>query len=115
MAANIIGRYEQGALTGARLQAAINEAMTDLAADKGELAKIGISSTQLRVAHFTVEQEGGFIAEGILIAIAIGAGSNLTADAAKALWSAVLKRVKHDRGDDAVGAEVLAEPEGEDR
>ena len=57
-----------------------------------------------------VKEEGGFIAEGILLAIVVGAGSNLAADAAKALWNKVLERIRDKR--DAVGPEE--KPGGED-
>jgi len=107
----VVARYYQGALTGQRLQSAIDEAMKAIAADDTELSRLGLSKDELLTAHFEVKEEGGFIAEGILLAIAVGAGSNLAADAAKALWNKVLKRIR-DKRDDAVGPEE--KPGGED-
>jgi hypothetical protein len=101
----IIAWYSQGALTGARLQDAIDEAMSTMAVDDVEISQLGLDEADLRTARFTVKEEGGFVAEGILLAIAIGAGGNITADVAKALWNKVLKRVKEERGADAVGPE----------
>ena len=66
---------------------------------------LGISKAELLTAHFEVNEEGGFVAEGILLAIVIGAGGNLTADTAKAVWNKILKRIRDKRGDDAVGPE----------
>jgi hypothetical protein len=108
----VIARYSQGALTGQRLQSAIDEAMKAIAADDAELSRLGLSKDELLTVHFEVKEEGGFIGEGILLAIAVGAGSKLAADAAKALLNKVLKRIRDKRGDDAVGPEE--KPGGED-
>jgi hypothetical protein len=105
MNAEVIARYGQGALTGQRLQSAIDEAMEAIAADDAELSRLGLSKAEFLTVHFEVKEEGGFIAEGILLAIAVGAGGNLAADAAKALWNKVLERVRDRRGGDAVGPE----------
>ena len=100
METDVIGYYHQGALTGEDLQSAINQELNELlAADEGFAVR------------FEVVQPGGFIGEAIIIAIAIGAGSNLAADAAKAMWAKVLKKVKAAHGDDAIGPE--ADPEAE--
>ena len=107
----VIAQYSQGALTGRNLQAAIDEAMEAIAADDAELSQLSLSKDELLTVRFEVKEEGGFIAEGILLAIAIGAGSNLAADATKALWSKVLKRIKNKRGGDAVGPEKKPGPE----
>jgi hypothetical protein len=79
--------------------------MEAIAADDAELSQLGLSKAELLTVHFEVKEEGGFVAEGILLAIAVGAGGNVAADAAKALWNRVLKRVRKTRGDDAVGPE----------
>jgi hypothetical protein len=105
MSAEVIAWYGQGALAGQSLQSAIDEAMEAIAADDAELSRLGLSKAQFLTLHFEVKEEGGFIAEGILLAIAIGAGGNIAADAAKALWDKVLKQVRRKRGDDAVGPE----------
>lgn len=112
MDTKVIARYSQGALTGQRLQSAIDEAMAAVAADDEELSRLGLSKDEFLAVRFEVREEGGFIAEGILLAIAVGAGGNLAADAAKALWNEVLGRVRDRRGDDAVGPEK--KPDGED-
>jgi len=112
MNTEVIARYNQGALTGRRLQSAIDEAMEAIAADDAELSLLGLSKAGLLTVHFEVNEEGGFVAEGILLAIAVGAGGNLTADMAKALWNKILKRIRDKRGDDAVGPEK--KPDGED-
>jgi hypothetical protein len=101
----VIARYSPGALTGRSLQAAIEEAVGEISADDAELSRLGISKDELLTVRFEVKEEGGFVAEGILLAIAIGAGSNLAADATKALWNKVLKKIRDKRGDDAVGPE----------
>ena len=95
-----------------RLQSAIDEAMAAVAADDEELSRLGLSKDEFLAVRFEVREEGGFIAEGILLAIAVGAGGNLAADATKALWNEVLGRVRDRRGDDAVGPEK--KPDGED-
>ena len=107
----VIARYSQGAMTGLRLQSAIDEAVKAIAADDAELSRLGLSRDELLTVHFEVKEEGGFIAEGILLAIVVGAGSNLAADAAKAFWNKVLERIR-DKRDDAVGPEE--KPGGED-
>jgi hypothetical protein len=112
MSTEVIAWYRQGALTGQRLQSAINKAMEAIAADDAELSRLGLSKTEFLTVHFEVKEEGGFVAEGILLAIAVGAGGNIAADAAKALWNKVLKQVKRKRGDDAVGPEK--KPDRED-
>jgi hypothetical protein len=112
MSAEVVALYRQGALTGQRLQSAIDEAMEAIAADDTELSRLGLSKAELLTVHFEVKEEGGFVPAAILLAIAVGAGGNLTADAAKALWNKVLEQVRHKRGDDAVGPET--KPERED-
>ncbi len=111
MDAEVIARYRQGALPGRSLQSAIDEAIEDIAADDAELSRLGLGREELLATHFEVVEEGGFIAEGILLAIAVGAGGNLTADMTKALWNRILKRVRQKRGDDAVGPEKKPDPE----
>jgi hypothetical protein len=108
---SVIARYSQGALTGRHLQSAIDEAMQAVAADDAELSRLGLSKDEFLSVRFEVTEPGGFIAEGILLAIAVGAGSNLAADAAKALWNKVLKRIRDKHGDDAVGPEKKPGPE----
>lgn len=109
---SVIAWYSQGALTGRRLQSAIDEAMQAVKADEAELSRLSLSKDDLLSVHFEVTEEGGFIAEGILLAIAIGAGSNLASDAAKALWNKVLKKIRDKHGDDAVGPEKKPGEEG---
>ena len=111
MNAEVIASYRQGALTGRRLQSAIDEAIEAIAADDAELSRLGLSKAEFLTVHFEVKEEGGFVVEGILLAIAVGAGSNLTADAAKAAWNKVLKWVRDKRGDDAVGPEKKPDQE----
>ena len=115
MADVVIGWYAQGALTGDRLQQSINEATNSLAADEDEIARLGVGPADVAAVRFVVKQEGGFIAEGILIAILSGAGASLTADALKAVWGAVLKRVKHEQGEDAIGPEKRLDRRDEDK
>jgi hypothetical protein len=105
MDTEVITRYRQGALPGRSLQSAIDEAMEAIAADDAELSRLGLSKEEFLTVHFEVKEEGGFVAEGILLAIAIGAGGNIASDVAEALWNKVLKRVRQKRGDDAVGPE----------
>jgi hypothetical protein len=105
MDTEVITQYWQGALPGRSLQSAIDEAMDAIAADDAELTRLGLSKDELLTVHFEVKEEGGFIGEGILLAIAVGTASKLAADATKALWSKVLKRIRDKRGDDAVGPE----------
>jgi hypothetical protein len=105
MESDVIAYYHQGALTGEDLQAAIDSALLELSSVDVELGQFQRNSDDTHKVRFVVVQEGGFIAEGILIGIAIGAGSNITADAVKALWEKVLKRVKASHGGDAVGPE----------
>jgi hypothetical protein len=111
MSAEVIAWYRQGALTGQSLQSAIDEAMGAIAADDAELSRLGLSKAEFLTLHFEVKEEGGFVAEGILLAIAIGAGGNIAADAAQALWDKVLKQVRRKRGDDAVGPEKKPDQE----
>jgi hypothetical protein len=105
MNAEVIARYRQGALPGRSLQSAVDEAMEAITADDAELSRLGLSKRDLRTLHFKVREEGGFIAESILLAIGVGAGGNIAGDAAKVLWNKVLKRVRQKHGDDAVGPE----------
>ena len=103
MNSGVIAWYGQGALTGRRLQSAIDEAMQAVGADDAELSRLGLSKDDFLSVHFKVTEEGGFIVEGILLAIAIGAGGNLAFGAAKGLWNKVLKRIRDKHGDDAMG------------
>jgi len=105
MNTEVVTWYRQGALPGRSLQSAIDEAMEAIASDDAELSRVGLSKEEFLTVHFEVQEEGGFVAEGILLAIAVGAGSNIASDVAEALWSKVLKRVRRRRGDDAVGPE----------
>jgi hypothetical protein len=104
----VVGIYEQGALPGRQIQEAIEEAQRDLAADADALAELGVSSDEVG-GLFVVKERSGIDPGSILIAIVIGAGSKLAADAAKgtakALWAVVLKRIREKRGSDAFGAE----------
>ncbi|MCA1706657.1 MAG: hypothetical protein LC808_26690, partial [Actinobacteria bacterium] len=72
-------------------------------ADAADLAETGTDATQTRGLRFEVHEGPGIDPTTILLTIAIGAASNLTADAAKAVWAKVLKRVRKKQGDDAVG------------
>jgi hypothetical protein len=99
----VVALYTQGALTGGRLQAAIDDALGSISFDDIESSRLGIREEELRAVRFTVDEEGGFIAEAILLAIVAGAAGNLTSDAVKAVWGKVLERVKDKHGDDAVG------------
>src|ERR1700730_14722611 len=65
---SVIARYSQGALTGWDLQAAMDEAMEAIAADDTELAQLSLSKDEFLTMRFEVKEEGGFIAEGILLA-----------------------------------------------
>jgi hypothetical protein len=105
MSAEVIAWYRQGALTGRGLQSAIDEAMEVIAADDAELSRLGLSKAEFLAVHFEVKEEGGFVVEGILLAIAVGAGGNIASDAVTALWKKVLKQVRRKSGDDAVGPE----------
>jgi len=105
MNTEVITRYRQGALPGWSLQSAIDEAMEVIAADGAELSRLGLSEEEFLAVHFEVKEEGGFVAEGILLAVAVGGGGNIASDVARALWDKVLKRVRQRRGDDAVGPE----------
>jgi hypothetical protein len=111
MNTELITRYRQGALSGRSLQTAIDEAMEAIAADSAELSRLGLSKEELLTVRFEVKEEGGFVAEGILLAIAVGAGGNIASDMARTLWSKVLKRVRQKRGDDAVGPEKKPDQE----
>lgn len=113
MNSGIIAWYTQGALTDTRLQSAIDEAMTAIAADEVELRDLGLTRADLAAERFEVKPAGGIIVEGILLAIAVGAAGNLSADVTKALWAKVLKRVKTEKGDDAIGPEQQPRRDGD--
>jgi len=99
MEPEIIAYYRQGAFTREDLQSAINEEVGRLQAEDKAL-------DEKYPTPFEVIGAGGFIAEGIIIAIAVGAGSNLAADAAKAVWDKVLKKIRAAHGDDVIGPEL---------
>ena len=105
MVTETIALYSQGTLSREQLQAAVDEAKKALAADDAELSRLGLSRDEVQTVRFEVKSSGGFVVAGVVLAIAIGAGGNLAADAVKGLWGAVLKRVKDDKADDAVGPE----------
>lgn len=111
MSTEVITRYRQGVLPGRSLQSAIDEAMGAIAADGAELSRLGLSKEEFLTARFEVREEGGFVAEGILLAIAAGAGGNIASDVVRALWNEVVKRVRQKRGDDVVGPEVKPDQE----
>lgn len=106
MKTDVIAYYHQGAITGEDLQSAIDSALLEISSLDAEVEQLQLNADNAHKMRFIVIQEGGFIAEGILIGIAIGAGSNLSTDAVKALWAKVLKRVKASHGGDAVGSEA---------
>lgn len=109
MGCKVIAHYRQGALTGGSLQRAIDDVMSGLSTADPEISRLGVNETDLRSARFAVKEEGGFIAEGIILSIAIGASSSITADIAKALWTKILRTVKAECGDDAIGPKQLDE------
>jgi hypothetical protein len=106
---DVIATFEQGALTGSQLQRAIDEAHAALIADEEELHRLGLDPEAAASVRFRVEEGAGVDAGSVTLAIAIGAASTLLADAVKAMLKTVLDRVRKDKGDDAVGAEVAAE------
>ena len=71
MATEKIGTFHQGTLTGTELQDALTEAWAEIARDPAMLAELGVDSQAASTATFSVDEEGGFIAEGILLGIFI--------------------------------------------
>lgn len=92
-----------GCLAGAELQGAVDEAVADAVAETEELTRAGIDIADAHSVRFEVREGPGIDPGTILLSIAVGTASKLSADALKALWTSVLARVRNKHGDDAVG------------
>jgi hypothetical protein len=117
MADYLIGTFAIGAIPGAELNDALNEAVAEIAKDPSEvnaLADLGVSRDALSGVQFRVDPTAGFVAETIILAIAIDAAGELTVDGIKALWRMVNRRVKKKKGDDAIGDEEDPKQKAED-
>jgi hypothetical protein len=101
-----VGRYRYADITLAELQEAINRAQAELAADPAALKELGISAKDLSEPLYTAQTPSGLdpatLIVLILIAAAKGAGAGAGTFVAKKAWSAVLKKVRHDHGVDAL-------------
>jgi hypothetical protein len=120
MTANVVGIYDQGALTGEALQYAINEARDALESDSTELNELDLTSDDVRNLRFEVEEEAGFDPEAIRLAvewsadaIAGGAVYEVSRYTAIRVWSAILRRIKKRHGEDAVGEEARVPEENQ--
>ncbi|BBY44915.1 hypothetical protein [Mycolicibacterium celeriflavum] len=104
----VLAVYEQGALLGSQLQEAVDNATNELAGDPGALAELGLTAGDLGEG-FNVKERSGFDPGSVLIAIVIGAGGKLAADAtkatAKAVWNMIARKIREERGSDALGNE----------
>jgi hypothetical protein len=120
MAAEAVGVYAQGTLTGEALEDAANEELRALASDTAELADLGLTAADIRDLRFAVKEEAGADPEVIRLAVewfadavAGGAAYEVTRYTVLQVWSAILRRVRKRKGLDAVGAEVPEAPKEE--
>jgi hypothetical protein len=104
-AETVVAEFRQGALTGDELEDAIAVAVEQLADDDAAIADLGVDADEVRAVGFVVSESAGMDPASIILMIAIGAASSLTADAVKAVLGKVLRRVRDEHGEDAVGAE----------
>jgi hypothetical protein len=104
-----IGTYRQGTLTGTELQDAVAEAWAEIAGDPDLLAELGVDSQTASTATFSVEEEGGFIAEGILLGIAIAWAGEAAWEGTKKMSELIVTKVRARHGEDAIGEEVDSE------
>jgi hypothetical protein len=97
-----IGKFKQGSLTGAKLRDALTAAWAEIASDPDALAELGIDSATASPATFSVDEEGGFVGETILIGIFIHW-------AGEATWKGtgkIVAKVRARHGSDAIGEQV---------
>jgi hypothetical protein len=106
MATEKIGTFRQGTLTGAELQDAVAEAWAEIVEDPDMLAELGVDSETASTAKFSVDEEGGFIAEGILLGIVIAWAGEAAWEGTKKLSELVVTKVRARHGEDAIGDEV---------
>jgi hypothetical protein len=105
MATEKVGIFYQGTLTGSELQDAVAEAWADIARNPNTLSEFGINSETATTPTFSVEEEGGFVAEGILLAIFIGWAGGAAWDGTKKLNKLIVTKVRERHGEDAIGDE----------
>jgi hypothetical protein len=101
-----IGTFRQGTLTGSELQDAVAEAWAEIAKDPDLLAELDVDSQTASTVTFSVDEEGGFVAEGILLGIAVGWAGGAAWDGTKKLSKLIVTKVRARRGEDAIGDEV---------
>lgn len=101
-----IGTFHQGTLTGPELRDAVAEAWAEIARDPDLLAELGVDSKTASTVTFSVDEEGGFVAEGILLGIAIGWAGGAAWDGTKKLSKLIAAKVRARHGEDAIGDEV---------
>jgi hypothetical protein len=102
-------RFVGPAVPGAELQDAAEAAVREVTADpasRAELARHGLDEETLRGVEFSVEQKPGLDPGSIIIVILLGASSQLTANAIQALWGMVSRRIRKQKGHDALGEKL---------
>jgi len=100
-----IGTFEQGSLSGPKLRDALADAWAEIASDPDALAELGVDSATASRATFSVDEEGGFLVETIVVGIFIHwAGEATWKGTAK-----VFEKVRAKHGDDAIGPRVDGE------
>lgn len=100
-----IGIFYQGTLTGVELQDAVAEAWAEIARNRDELAELGVDSEIASTATFSVDEEGGFIVEGILLGIAIAWAGEAAWEGTKKMSELIVTKVRAKHGEDAIGDE----------
>jgi hypothetical protein len=109
MATEEIGIFYQGTLTGAELQDAVAEAWAEIARSQDALAELGVDSETAATATFSVDEEGGFVVEGILLGIAIAWAGEAAWEGTKKLSELIVTKVRARHGEDAIGDEFHGE------
>jgi hypothetical protein len=101
-----IGTFYQGTLTGTELQDAVAEAWAEIERDPDMLVELGVDSQTASTATFSVDEEGGFVAEGILLGIVIAWAGEAAWEGTKKMSTLIVTKVRARHGEDAIGDEV---------
>jgi hypothetical protein len=101
-----IGTFRQGVLTGPELQDAVAVAWSEIADDPGALAELGIDARTASSVTFSVKEEGGFIAEGILLGILVAWAGEAAWEGTKKASGLIVAKVRQRHGEDAIGNQI---------
>lgn len=99
-------RFIGPAVPGGELQQAAGVALAEIAGDPDSLAELslyGLDEGAVRSTQVRVEQKPGLDPASVIVAILVGTAGELTSEGVQTLWGMVLRRVRRQKGYDALG------------